>query len=88
MKFAISFIIFVVLCRNELQVFGADTEISYFENKNIGLGLMFPASIVVYTGENVFLRLKETLENQEKCVYKKPLTKDDVDVVGSERYVN
>lgn len=42
-----------------------------FTNERIKLGLVLPYQVDALTGEDVFLRMTDTVSNQEKCLFHK-----------------
>lgn len=41
----------------------------FFTNDHIRLGLVFPFQVDAVVGEDVFLRLTDTVPNQQKCLF-------------------
>lgn len=51
---------------------------SYFTDKLIEEGLMFPRTVKTFIGEDVVFKLKRSIQNQEKCTYRRPGSVTDV----------
>lgn len=52
---------------------------SYFTDKLIEEGLMFPRNVKTFIGEDVVFKLKRSITDQEKCTYRSPGSdKDEV----------
>lgn len=45
---------------------------SYFHRLDIVEGAIFPASVNAIVGDDIYIRLTHTVENQEHCMYRKP----------------
>lgn len=80
----VALIIIMCLIYNKVYItHGSET--TYFSDNIIKEGLMFPRNVKVFVGDDVVLKLQKSIDNQEKCTYRRPASNQDIEVPADMR---